>query len=151
MGDHRHHITHTTTDWTISKSDSDNDDEAVQARGRSKRIEASPPSQVSATRDVGVLRKPRRDAGRARTVVGGGGGSAQECGREQENVRRSLDRRHLLTLVDPTGRHRPYCRTPEASGGSARRSAESPPAPHACYGRKHFSPACAGVMCGVRS
>jgi hypothetical protein len=28
----------------------------------------------------------------------------------------------------------PWCRTPEASGASARMSAESPPAPHACYG-----------------
>jgi hypothetical protein len=27
----------------------------------------------------------------------------------------------------------PWCRTPKASGGSAHRSAESPPAPHACY------------------
>jgi hypothetical protein len=35
----------------------------------------------------------------------------------------------------------------QGNGESARRSAESPLAPHACYGRKHFSPACAGVMC----
>jgi hypothetical protein len=40
----------------------------------------------------------------------------------------------------------PWCKTPKASGGSA----ESPPAPHACYPwhrRKHFLPACAGLMC----
>jgi hypothetical protein len=130
----------------------------VRRAGKSRRA-LSP--MVSRGAERSIKRRVERVERRSVHQCGGeqvgevGEGRGQVC-EEKNHTAHTTHTQHIqphVSLGGSDGRDGvvwPWCRTPKASGGSAPRSAESSPAPHACYGREHFSPACGGVMCSVR-